>query len=317
MTENLLLAGISACVALLVDWAGVACLARWNPSTIPRVAGISVDGRVLAFTAILALATTIVFGIAPAAHLLRGGLVDRMNDRNPSITTGGRRFREGLVIAEMALAVVLLTAAGLMLRTLWSLQHLDLGFRPAAVLTMRLSLPATAYQSGDQVVSFYDRLLGDVRALPGVVAAGAARSLPLAARIGWWDAVVDGYTPPAGATAKGDWEIVTDGYLETMGETVVRGRSFTAADNANAGWTHQRRDGAPLPGRPRAVGRPVSPQPTNALPVDHGRRHRQGCAAQRRHDAGRREVLTSRRASGRARRFSGTIKARRSAPSGR
>jgi putative ABC transport system permease protein len=234
MTENLLLAGVGGGMALLVDWAGARVLAWWSPSTIPRVAGISVDGRVLAFTGVLALATMIVFGIAPAAQLVRGGLVDRMKDQNPNTTVEGRRFRQGLVVAEMALAVVLLTAAGLMLRTLWSLRHVDLGFRPAGVLTMTLSLPPTAYQSADQVVGFYDRLLGGVRALPGVAAAGAARSLPLAATIGWWDAVVDGYTPPAGATAKGDWEIVTDGYIETMGETVVRGRSFSAADTAGS-----------------------------------------------------------------------------------
>jgi putative ABC transport system permease protein len=234
MTENLLLAGVGGGMALLVDWAGARVLAWWSPSTIPRVAGISVDGRVLAFTGVLALATMIVFGIAPAAQLVRGGLVDRLKDQNPTTTVEGRRFRQGLVVAEMALAVVLLTAAGLMLRTLWSLRHVDLGFRPAGVLTMTLSLPPTAYQSADQVVGFYDRLLGGVRALPGVAAAGAARSLPLAATIGWWDAVVDGYTPPAGATAKGDWEIVTDGYIETMGETVVRGRSFSAADTAGS-----------------------------------------------------------------------------------
>lgn len=234
MTENLLLAGISACVAALIVWAGVRVLAWWNPSTIPRVAAVQVDARVLAFTAILALATTVVFGMAPAAHLLRSGVTERLKDTSRTTTTSGRAFRQGLVVAEMALSVVLLTGAGLMLRTLWSLQHIDLGFRPTGVLTMRVTLPAVAYKTPDAVVAFYDRLLGDVRTTPGVVAAGAARSLPLAATIGDWGAVVDGYTPPPGDTAKGDWEIVTEGYIEAMGETVVRGRSLSSADNANS-----------------------------------------------------------------------------------
>ena len=234
MTENLLLAAISAGVGLLIAWAGAHALAWWNPSNIPRVAGVDVDSRVLAFTAVLALATTIVFGMAPAAQLLRTGVTEGMKDSSRTTTSGGRGFRRGLVIAEMALSVVLLTGAGLMLRSLWSLQHIDLGFRPTGVLTMRLSLPATGYRSGNDIVGFYDHLLGDGRAMPNVVAAGAARSLPLAATIGFWDAVVDGYTPPPGAVAQGDWEIVTDGYIEAMGETVVRGRSLDAADNANS-----------------------------------------------------------------------------------
>jgi putative ABC transport system permease protein len=236
MTESLLLAGVSAALGLLLAWGGVRILAWWNPSSVPRVAGASVDARVLAFTALVALVTTIVFSVAPAARLLRGGLTDGMKEGSANATTGGRRrqFRDALVIAEMALAVVLLTGAGLMLRTLWSLEHIDLGFRPSGVLTMRVSLPETTYKTGADVVGFYTRLNDGVRALPGVVSAGAARALPLGSTIGDWGAVVDGYTPPPGAAAKGDWEIVTDGYIEAMGETVLRGRSFTAADNANS-----------------------------------------------------------------------------------
>jgi len=236
ITESLLLAGVSAGVGLLLAWSGVRVLTWWNPSSLPRVAGASVDGRVLAFTALVALVTTVVFSVAPAARLLRGGLSEGMKEGSANATTGGRRrrFRDALVVAEMALAVVLLTGAGLMLRTLWSLQHIDLGFRPSGVLTMRLSLPATSYKSAEDVVGFFARLNDGVRAIPGVVAAGAARALPLGSTIGDWGAVVDGYTPPPGANAKGDWEIVTEGYIEAMGETIRRGRSLTAADSASS-----------------------------------------------------------------------------------
>jgi putative ABC transport system permease protein len=236
VTESLLLASVSAAAGLLLAGAGVRVLAWWNPSSLPRVAGVSVDARVLAFTVLVALVTTVVFSVAPAARLLRVGLTEGMKDGSANATTGGgrRQFRDALVVAEMALAVVLLTGAGLMLRTLWSLQHIDLGFRPAGVLTMRVSLPPTSYKAAEDVVGFYMRLNDGVRAIPGVVAAGAARALPLGSTIGDWGAVVDGYTPPPGASAKGDWEIVTDGYIEAMGERILRGRSFTAADGADS-----------------------------------------------------------------------------------
>ena len=235
-TESLMLASVSAAAGLLLASAGVRLLAWWNPSSLPRVAGAALDARVLAFTALVALLTTVLFSVAPAARLLRGGLTDGMKEGSANATTGGgrRRFRNGLVVAEMALAVVLLTGAGLMLRTLWSLEHIDLGFRTSGVLTMRVSLPATSYGSAEDVVGFFARLNDGLRSIPGVVAAGAARALPLGSTIGDWGAVVDGFTPPPGTNAKGDWEIVTDGYIEAMGETILRGRSFRATDDGNS-----------------------------------------------------------------------------------
>jgi putative ABC transport system permease protein len=139
-----------------------------------------------------------------------------------------------LVIAEMALAVILLVGAGLMLRSLWALQRIDLGFNPAGVLTLRVSLPETSYAQPEQVVSFYSRLMDTVRAIPGVASAGAARSLPLGSTIGDFGLRIDGYVPPPGTNAKGDWQIVTDRYLETMGEQLLRGRTITRADTSDS-----------------------------------------------------------------------------------
>ena len=202
---------------------------------IPRVAGTSVDWRVLLFTIGVALATTVIFSVAPAARLLRADLTDSMKEGGGNATTGGgqRRFRNGLVVAEMALAVVLLVGAGLMLRTLWSLQRIDLGFNPTGVLTMRIALPQASYKDADQVVGFYSRLVDQIRGIPGVTAAGAARSLPLGSTIGDFGLRVDGYVPPPGTNAKGDWQIATDGYLQAMGEQVVRGRGIERTDTTN------------------------------------------------------------------------------------
>jgi len=120
-----------------------------------------------------------------------------------------------------------------MLRSLWSLQHVPLGLDPSRVLTMRLSLPQSSYDSPEQVVDFFSRLLDNVRSLPGVASAGAVRALPLGSTIGDFGLRVEGYTPTPGTGAKGDWQIATPGYLESMGERVVRGRPITADDKSD------------------------------------------------------------------------------------
>jgi putative ABC transport system permease protein len=236
LTESLVLAAISGVAGLMLATIGVRALAAWNPSSVPRVSGSTVDWRVLAFTVAVALLTTVIFSLAPAARLLRADLTDSMKEGGGNATTGGgrRRFRSALVVAEMALAVVLLIGAGLMLRTLWSLQRIDLGFNPAGVLTMRIALPQASYPDPAQVVGFYSRLMERIRTVPGVDAAGAARSLPLGSTIGDFGLRVDGYVPPPGTGAKGDWQIATDGYLEAMGERVGRGRGIAAGDTSES-----------------------------------------------------------------------------------
>jgi predicted permease len=233
LTESLVLAAVSAAAGLALAVIGVRALTAWNPSSIPRVAGTTVDTRVLLFTAAVAILTTVLFSIAPAFRLLKPDVTEAMKEGSANATTGGarRRFRDALVVAEMALAVVLLIGAGLTLRTLWSLQRVDLGLNPSGVLTMRIALPQTAYATSEQVVGFYSRLLAELRSVPGVKLAGAARSLPLGSTIGDFGLAVDGYVPPPGTSAKGDWQIASAGYLEAIGETVVRGRSIEETDS--------------------------------------------------------------------------------------
>ena len=236
LTESLILTGGAAIVGLALAFAGVRFLAWWNPANIPRVGAVTLDWRVLGFTAAVALVTSIIFSIAPAARAVGVDLADSLKDGSQNTSSGveRQRFRNALVVIEMALAVVLLVGAGLMLRSLWALQRVQLGFDPTNVLTMRLSLPAASYERPEQVVSFYQRLLDGVRQLPGVRAAGAARSLPLGSPIGDFGLMVDGYVPPPGTGAKGDWQIATDGYLEAIGERLIRGRTITPADTADS-----------------------------------------------------------------------------------
>ena len=235
LTESLVLTGIATIVGLALAFAGVRFVGWWNPANVPRVAEVAVDLRVLLFTAVVAVITSLAFSLAPAVRALRVDLTDSLKDGAQGASSGGgrQRYRHALVVVEMALAVVLLVGAGLMLRSLWALQRVQLGFDPSQVLTMRLSLPAASYQTPEQVVDFYNRLLDRVRALPGVRVAGAVRALPLGSTIGDFGLRVEGFTPTPGTGAKGDWQIATPGYLEAMGERVIRGRGITADDKTD------------------------------------------------------------------------------------
>jgi putative ABC transport system permease protein len=235
-TESTVLSTVSALAGLGLAYAAVRVVAWWNPASIPRVSGVTVDYRVLLFTVLVALMTSVLFSLAPAMRALRIDLTDALKDGGQSASSGGgrQRFRNGLVVVEMALAVVLLVGAGLTLRSLWALQRVPLGFDPSNVLTMRVSLPTASYQTPERVVLFYRQLIARVRQLPGVRVAGAARLLPLGSTIGDFGLLVEGYVPPPGTNAKGDWQIVTDGYLEAMGERVVRGRTIAASDTSDS-----------------------------------------------------------------------------------
>jgi putative ABC transport system permease protein len=236
LTESLVLSSVSAIVGLGLAYAGVRFLAWWNPANIPRVAGVTLDARVLLFTAVVAILTSVLFSLVPALRAMKTDLTDSLKDGGQSASTGGgrQRFRNALVVVEMALAVVLLVGAGLMLRSLWALQRVPLGFDPTSVLTMRIALPAASYESPEQVEVFFQQLSERVRQLPGVRAAGAARSLPLGSPIGDFGLMVEGYQPPPGTNAKGDWQIVTDGYLAAMGERVIRGRGIEPTDTGGS-----------------------------------------------------------------------------------
>jgi putative ABC transport system permease protein len=236
LTEGAVLAVTAAAIGLVVAWLALGGLQSAALTALPRAATISLDGAVLAFSIALTAITVLLFGLVPALRAARVDLVDSLKDGSQGASAGvrRRRMRGALIVAETALAVMLLTGAGLMVRTLWSLQRIDLGFDPDRVLTMRLALPASQYDTPEKTVQFWDTLVGRVRALPGVERAGYLRVLPLASAIGDWGLQVEGYQPPPGVGSPGDWQVASAGGPEALGERLVSGRWLTDADTIGA-----------------------------------------------------------------------------------
>ena len=230
--ESAVLAIAAAAVGIGIAVIALRVLVAADASTLPRADAIALDWGVVGFAMTLSLATLVLFALLPAWRAARVDLVDALKDGSQAASTGARRqrLRGALVVAEIALAMILLTGAGLLIRSLWNLQRIDLGFNPDRVLTMRLALPAAQYQSPEQVVEFYDRLLASVRTLGGVEQAGLIRLLPLATAIGDWGLTIEGYTPPPGVNTPGDWQIATAGGPEALGERLVAGRWLADAD---------------------------------------------------------------------------------------
>jgi putative ABC transport system permease protein len=234
--EGLVLASVSGLIGLTVGVLGERLLVAIDPTLVPRADTIGVDLRVLGFAAATTLLTTFLFSLAPALRALKLDLTDAMKEGTHQATVGaGRQYLRGaLVVTEVALAVVLVIGAMLMVQSLWALRRINLGFDPARVLTVQLTLPQASFREPAQVVAFYEGLVDRVRGLPGVTRAGAVRALPLGSTIGDFGLDVEGFAETPGHNAKGDWQIVTDGAAEALGERLIRGRLIQPTDTTDA-----------------------------------------------------------------------------------
>ncbi len=236
LTESLVLAAAGGVLGLVLAWAGVRVIAARGAAGLPALAPLGVEPRMLLFAAALSILTTLLFGFAPVLQTLRLNVAGSLKDSAVNTSAGLKRqgLRGVLAAVQMALAVLLLLGAGLMLRSLDALMHIDLGFEPRQVLTLQIRPPEAKYAKPESVVAFYRELLERVRTLPGVRAAGIIRSLPLAAEIGDWGLDLEGYEETPGHNAKGDWQVASDGAFEALGERLVRGRTLAASDTADA-----------------------------------------------------------------------------------
>ncbi|MFL5613978.1 MAG: ADOP family duplicated permease [Gemmatimonadaceae bacterium] len=236
LAESGVLAAVGAALGIGLASAAVHLIRSNAPVGLPRVADTTLDWGVLAFALVTAVAAAVLAGLLPALQATQIAPAGELKEGGRGATTSRARlrWRQSLVATEVALAVVLVVAAGLMIRTVQNLLAIDAGFRPDGVLTMRVSTPSSWYPDSIRVAAFWNELQRRVAAVPGVRRVGAARLLPLASEMGDWGLQVEGYTPPPNQGTPGDWQIVTPGYFEALGLTLREGRVFDPRDDMNA-----------------------------------------------------------------------------------
>ena len=232
LTECVILATIGGGLGLLIAAWAVSLLTSRYPAGIPRVDAVGVDGTVIAFTFSLAVITGIVFGVFPAVHATRGlsGAL-KEGGRGAVTTRGGARTRSALVIAELALALMLLVGAGLLMRSFLRLRSVDPGFHPDHALTFNLTLPDARYAEDEPRVAFFDQLLPRLEALPGVRAVGAVMGVPLVGMHFEISFKVEGRPPvPPSDEPSMQIRVASPGYFSALGIPLERGRVFTEDD---------------------------------------------------------------------------------------
>jgi putative ABC transport system permease protein len=204
--------------------------------SIPRQEAIAVDARVLTFALAVATIAALLSGLVPALQASRRTILDHLREGAREGSSGASRHtRNVLVAAEVALSLILLTGAGLLIRTLWTMQQAPRGFNPDRVAMMTVSPPAATYARPQDVAGFYTRVLERVRAIPGVASAASGTGVlqPLVTNSGVF--TIEGQPlPPPEERIEYPIEVVSPGYFETVGMTMAHGRGFTDADDANA-----------------------------------------------------------------------------------
>jgi len=272
MLESLVLSVTGGLLGLAVAQVALRIGVSRLPETLPRINEIRIDWQVVGFAASLAVATGLLCGLAPAFAALRTKVNDSLKEGGRTGLLGGghARLRSALVVSEIAIALVLLAASGLLLRSFEKMRQVDLGFRPDHTLVAGYSLPLNQYSTQPQIDSFTNEMLRRLQQLPGVKFAGLSTVLPAVSGFGESTFVVEGYVPPRGAglnlaafaTIKGD-------YLQALGVPLLSGRLFTAADNAqtqlvaivNHKFAQHYWPGADPIGRRFRIGTPESPTP--------------------------------------------------------
>jgi putative ABC transport system permease protein len=236
LTESLLLAVMGSALGLLiVFWLGDALVAL-SPVNIPRLTEVGIDNRVLGFTLLLSLLTTLIFGLAPAWQASRPSIHEALKEEGRGMAgSSGQSLRSLLVIAEVAVSLVLLVGAGLMIKSFIRLQSVDPGFDPHNLLTMEITLPPARYGQNQQQIAFFQQALDRIKTLPGVQAAGAVQDLPLRFNVNSFPVSIEGRAPsPTAQQPLAGYRAVTGDYFRTLRIPLLRGRLFTAEDGPDA-----------------------------------------------------------------------------------
>ncbi len=236
-TEGLVLSLAGAAAGLLLAYATVGAVTGTEALAVPRIDEVSLDARVVGFTALLAVATALLFALIPAFRSARTDVQGSLREgaRGTSGDRSGVLVRRALVVLEFALAVSLVVGAGLMIKSFARLTSVDPGFRPERLLTFHLALPESEYTSDTARVAFHDRLLEELAALPDVESAATTTVLPFSGGWSTGSFTVEGHEPARGEPNPwGDIRIVSPDFARTMGIPVLRGRFLTEADAMGA-----------------------------------------------------------------------------------
>jgi putative ABC transport system permease protein len=238
LTESVLLALAGGTLGVILADRGVRLFLALEPSALPRAAEVAVDLRVLAFTLITSLAAGVAFSLAPGFRLTRASLVSMLRDTGTRGSLGSRRSdatRRVLIVTEVALSLILLTGAGLAVRSLWNLYAVDPGYTTSGVVAARVSLDDAAYRSNPAKVRYFEELTQRIGEVAGVTHVGVTTTTPLN------PTGIDFNLPyhaegqpelPEQQSPEVDYRIISPGYLEAMGIPVVQGRAFNTTDRA-------------------------------------------------------------------------------------
>jgi putative ABC transport system permease protein len=236
LSESLLLSVIGGLTGLALAWWALNFLRTVVATNLPiqRLEFVGINGWVLLFACAVALASGLLFGVIPAFTAAGISLTDALREGGRTGTASrGRLVRQGLVIVEIALALVLLVGAGLLARSFLSLMRVNPGFDPSRTITMRVTLPAASYQDDSQVIGFFDRLFERIDSLPGVQAAGGISFLPLNGLGAATSFSIEGREKPrAGEEPVSEVKVVTHDFFKAMGIPLLRGRLFDGRDTA-------------------------------------------------------------------------------------
>jgi len=234
LVEGVVLALIGGALGAALGYGGLKALLVVNPDSLPRSAEIALDPVVLVFTLLVSIATGIVFGLAPLLHLRERVVNNSLKESGQRSTASLARtlVRRGLVIGEVALAVVLVIGAGLLLRSFWNLTRVDAGFNRSALATFGLVLPAATYPNAQGISDYFARVQREIAALPGVKGVAAMQGLPPQRLVNANDTDFENYMKTGDGPAENIdyYQNVSTSYLTTMGIPVLDGRDFAESD---------------------------------------------------------------------------------------
>lgn len=232
VTETVLLSLVAGGAGLALAHFGVASLPALLPADFPLVNEIELDGAVFGVILAVSLLTGLFFGLAPAIQLFKSDLTFALRTvtRSGTSSKAHRRFQNALISAEVALSLFLLVGAGLMLKSFYNLQEIELSFNPKDVLTMQISLPRSRYADPKKVIAFYEQVLDGIGGVPGVEKVGLTNRLPLTGTGVSGSFLIEGRPPSPDSEVTAEWRMVSTNYFAAMEIPIKKGRTFDRSD---------------------------------------------------------------------------------------